>query len=191
MTTPGSSDDVTLKYASRFDGEPDAEWEGLVRFTAYLGIVVGIARVIAGWWYFPIGPGFGELMSYGVGVRELFPMLVRGLAQMVVGATLLVAAGACLARRNWALTLMLLSEPMAIIVFGVSALSSIADAVLHPGQRNLWIGVTYAVTELIANVGYPLLAASIFRTRAVRALFDDETIEVEPEGEVDSGGENA
>ena len=187
MTNPGRSE-VDITYETPFTLADDVEWASLVRVAAYLGIAVGAARLVLGWWYLPPARGFVESFSYGVGFRYLFPILIRGVAMVLVGVTLLAASGACLARKSWAPTLMLLSEPIAAIVLGVGALASIADLVLDPNRRtDLSFGLMYTGADLVANLSYPLLACVIFRTRAARRLFRDQAVELAADP---SGGEN-
>ena len=139
---------------------------------AYFGFAVGAARVFNAWGYLPFGMPLPTPAEYGAFARELFPTIVQGLLMLLVGLGIIGAAVAGLLRKEWAPTVLMLNEHMAIVLYAVAALMGLARIYLADRPESYsWSLAAWVASELAINLGYPVLAAAIFRTRAVRAWF--------------------
>lgn len=167
-------DRTQLTNATGLAPQPD-DIRSIVRGVGRFGVAVGAARLFLGandlWFYVAFSD---EHPTVRVVVGSLVALLM-----IMLAAGVIVASFACLQRRKWGPTLLMLNEQMAIALISLSGAAALAALYLERGSDGTPATDLQAAGDtlawLVIELAYPVLALTIVRRRAVRLWLRDDT----------------
>ncbi len=164
--------DALIPYASR----PDDPWPKLIRTVGVVGIAIGIARALGPGDAIGLVQAVADPTVSGFQASDWFYVL-RVTATALAGVGLIVGSIGCLYQKDWARVLLMLNEPCAIALVGVHVLADIALQQASAGNAEASDTLYYhanTTAYTLLQLGYPLLALAILRSRAAAAWFGEE-----------------
>jgi hypothetical protein len=156
--------------APSFPAEPleyrsaDPSTGGVMRVLAWVGIAVGVARVldasvaISSYWRLWGSPPIGSRWY-----RSFEAAMIAGL--LIVGGLLISGCIGLLKRRDWAISLIRFSEIGALALYALEVVAGLASVgVAGPRAADqLLLVLTYTFRNTVEHMTYPILALTLIR----------------------------